>query len=73
MTRGQLPFWRQVLRGFSQCAFQANEIAGILFVVAVAVSNWRMAAYYVVAVVIGTAAAKLLNGIGELLDRKSVV
>ncbi len=23
---GTLPFWRQYLRGFSQCAFQANEI-----------------------------------------------
>lgn len=21
---GTLPFWRQFLRGFSQCAFQAN-------------------------------------------------
>ena len=59
---------RQVLRGFSQCAFQANEIAGALFVVAVAVSNWRMAAFYVIAVVVGTLVARLLRGVGELLD-----
>jgi urea transporter len=59
---------RQVLRGFSQCAFQANEIAGILFVIAVAVFNWRMAAFYVVAVIVGTLAARLLQGIGDLLD-----
>jgi urea transporter len=72
----KLPFWRQVLRGFSQCAFQANEIAGILFVVAVAVhnwdkgafSNWQMAAFYVLAVIVGTLVARLLNGIGALLD-----
>jgi urea transporter len=57
-----------VLRGFSQCAFQANEIAGILFVVAAAVFNWRMAAFYVVAVIVGTLVARVLNGIGELLD-----
>jgi urea transporter len=63
-----LPLWRQMLRGFSQCAFQANEITGILFVVAVAVINWRMAAFYVVGVVVGTLAARALQGIGDLLD-----
>jgi urea transporter len=63
-----LPFWRQVLRGFSQCAFQANEIAGALFVVAVAVANWRMAAFYVVAVILGTLVARLLRGNPVLLD-----
>jgi urea transporter len=64
----KVPFWRQVLRGFAQCAFQENEIAGILFVVAVAVSNWRMAAFYVVAVIVGTIVARVLNGVGLLLD-----
>jgi urea transporter len=64
----KVPFWRQVLRGFSQCAFQANEIAGVAFVVAAAVFNWRMAAFYVIAVVVGTLVARVLNGIGELLD-----
>ena len=63
-----VPLWRQMLRGFSQCAFQANEIAGLLFVAAVAVFNWRMAIYYVIAVVLGTLTAKLLRGIGVLLD-----
>ncbi len=64
----KVPFWRQVLRGFSQCAFQANDIAGILFVVAVAVFNWRMAAFYVVSVIVGTLVARMLNGMGGLLD-----
>jgi urea transporter len=67
-TNCRLPLWRQMLRGFSQCAFQANEITGIVLVVAVAVSNWRMAAYFVIAVIVGTLVAKLLNGIGDLLD-----
>jgi len=67
-NKHSLPFWRQVLRGFSQCAFQANEIAGILFVVAVAVFNWRMAAFYVISVIVGTFVARALKGIGELLD-----
>jgi urea transporter len=70
----RLPLWRQVLRGFSQCAFQANEITGILFVVAVVVfdlmyvGNGRMASFYVLAVIVGTLVARVLNGIGELLD-----
>ncbi len=71
MGKTNLPLWRQVLRGFSQCAFQANEIAGILFVIAVAAFNgfnWRMAVFYVIGVVVGTLAARALGGIGDLLD-----
>jgi urea transporter len=63
-----LPVWRCVLRGFSQCAFQANEIAGLLFVVAVAVFSWRMAVFFVVAVTVGTFVARALQGIPQLLD-----
>jgi urea transporter len=68
MTEKPVPLWRQILRGFSQCAFQANEITGLLLVAAVAVFNWRMAIYYVLAVVVGTLTARLLRGIGVLLD-----
>ena len=67
-VKSGLPFWRQVLRGFSQCAFQAHEIAGALFVVAVAVFNWRMAVCFVVSVILGTLTARLLKGIGDLTD-----
>jgi len=63
------PFWRRVLRGFSQCAFQSNEVAGVLFVVAVATFNWRMAVCYVVSVVVGTFTAQALKGSGDLLDQ----
>jgi urea transporter len=69
MTDGKpVPMWRQTLRGFSQCAFLANEIAALLFVAAVAVFNWRMAIYYVIAVIVGTLTARMLKGIGVLLD-----
>ena len=68
IKHGALPFWRQSLRGCSQCAFQANELAGIVFVAAVAVSNWRMAVFYGAGVIVGTLAARLLGGIPDLLD-----
>ncbi|MFN0128583.1 MAG: urea transporter [Verrucomicrobiales bacterium] len=67
-TDNQLPLWRQILRGFSQCAFQANEIAGVCFIAAVAVFNWRMAIFFVVSVILGTLAARLLKGIRDLTD-----
>lgn len=65
---GELPFWRQYLRGFSQCAFQANEVTGLIFVIAVAIFNWRMAAFYVLSVLIATVVARLLKADRTLLD-----
>jgi urea transporter len=67
-THPALRFGRQVLRGLSQCAFQANALAGGLFIVAVAVFSWRMAVCYVISAVVGTAVAKLLKGSDDLLD-----
>jgi urea transporter len=63
----QMPFWRQVLRGFSQCAFQANELTALFFIAAATLFNWRMGAAYVASVVIATIVAKLLRGIPDLL------
>ena len=63
-----IQFGRRVLCGFSQCAFQANEITGVLFIAAVAVFNWRMAIFYVISGVIATLVASALNGNKELLD-----
>jgi urea transporter len=54
MTAGTARFGRQVLHGLSQCAFQANAVTGAVFVVAVALFNWRMAATYLLAAIIGT-------------------
>jgi urea transporter len=65
---GTLPFWRQYLRGFSQCAFQANEITGLLFVIAVLTYSWRMAVFYVLSVLIATVVARLLRADRTLLD-----
>jgi urea transporter len=61
-------FGRQVLRGFSECAFQANEVTGLLFIAAVAAFDWRMAIFYVVSGAVGTLAAKVLRGADALLD-----
>ena len=65
---GTLPFWRQYLRGFSQCAFQANEITGLLFVIGVLTFSWRMAVFYVLSVFIATVVARLLKADRTLLD-----
>ncbi len=65
---GRVPFWRQVLRGFSQCAFQVNEITGLVLVAAVALFDWRMAVFFVVSVAIGTGVARLLNADRILTD-----
>jgi urea transporter len=63
----ETPFWRQCLRGFSQCAFQCNEITGLFFIVAVAIHNWRMAVYYVISVILGTLVGRLLGADRTLL------
>ena len=65
---GSVPFWRQYLRGFSQCAFQANEVTGLIFVIAVATYNWRMAVFYVLSVLIATLIARLLKADRTLTD-----
>jgi urea transporter len=63
----QMPFWRQTLRGFSQCAFQANELTALFFIAAAFIFNWRMGVAFIVSVVIGTVAARLLRGQPDLL------
>ncbi len=63
----QTPFWRQCLRGFSQCAFQCNEITGLAFIAAAAVYHWRMAVFYVISVILGTLVGRLIGGDRTLL------
>jgi len=67
LARTGMQVGRQILCGFSQCAFQANEVAGLLFIAAVAVFSWRMAIFYVVSGVVGTLIAKALRGDKGLL------
>ena len=64
---GKPPFWRQVLRGFSQCAFQTNELTALFFIITATLFNWRMGAAHVVSVVLATIVAKLSRGNPELL------
>ena len=56
-----------VLRGFSQCAFQANEITGLVFIVAVlsTTGGWRCSTSS--SVFIATLVARLLRGDRTLL------
>jgi len=63
----RMPFWRSTVRGFSQCAFQANELTALCFVLAAFGFDWRMGVFYVVSVVVGTATAALLGGDRTLL------
>jgi urea transporter len=66
ITDRPVPFWRQSLRGLSNCAFQTNEITGLVFVLAVAFYSWHMAIYYVVSVFVATAVARLAKGVPGL-------
>ncbi|MFL6661306.1 MAG: urea transporter [Rhizobacter sp.] len=63
----QVPLWRQVMRGFSQCAFQAHELTGLFFIAAVALYNPRMALFYVLSVLLGTLTTRVLKGDPVLL------
>jgi urea transporter len=58
----EAPLWRQILRGFSQCAFQCNELTALFFIAAVFAHSWRMGVYYIIGVVLGTLTARLLGG-----------
>ena len=66
VSRSPVPLWRQCLRGLSNCAFQTNEITGLVFVLAVGLYSWHMAIYYVVAVIIATGVARLARAVPHL-------
>lgn len=61
-------FGRQVLHGLSQCAFQSNMYTGAVFVVAVAIFNWRMAIAYLLGAIFGTATARILRAPEDMVD-----
>lgn len=63
----ETPLWRQCLRGFSQCAFQCNEITALAFIAAAGVYDWRMMIFYIISVILGTLTARLLGGDRVLL------
>jgi urea transporter len=61
LTSRRVPFWRQCLRGLSCCAFQTNELTGLIFIGAVLAYSWHMAVFYIIAVIVGTIVARLLT------------
>jgi urea transporter len=63
----EAPLWRQCLRGFSQCAFQCNELTALAFIAAVGFYDWRMMIFYIISVILGTLVARLLGGDRVLL------
>jgi len=58
---GLVPYWRLVLRGFSQICFQSNELTGLFFFVAVLVASPISAAYLLVAGIIAPAGRMLMG------------
>jgi urea transporter len=66
VTDRPVPLSRQCLRGLSNCAFQTNEITGLIFVLAVGLYSWHMAIYYVVSVIVATMVARLAKAVPHL-------
>lgn len=58
---GKVPYWRLVLRGFSQLCFQSNELTGLLFLIAVLIASPISAAYFLVAGMMAPAGRMLMG------------
>lgn len=58
---GKVPYWRLVLRGFSQLCFQSNELTGLLFLIAVLIASPLSAAYFLVAGLLAPAGRMLMG------------
>lgn len=67
IENGFVPYWRLVLRGFSQICFQSNELTGVIFFVAVLVASPISAAYLLVAGLMAPAGRILLGDKGKVL------
>ncbi|MFZ0564996.1 MAG: urea transporter, partial [Chlamydiales bacterium] len=64
---GKVAYFRLVLRGVSQLCFQANELAGIFFLIAVLIASPISCAYLVVAAILAPAGRMLLGERGPVL------
>jgi urea transporter len=64
---GAVPYWRLVLRGFSQLCFQSNELTGLCFLVAVFVASPIAAAFFLVAGLMAPAGRMLMGERGPVL------
>lgn len=65
---GEVPYWRLVLRGFSQLCFQSNELTGLLFLVAVLIASPISAAYFLVAGLLAPAGRMLMGAPRSVLE-----
>jgi urea transporter len=65
---GEVPFWRLVLRGCSQCCFQTNEITGVIFLLAVLTYSWEQFLLMAMGAVIGAAVGWALKADRFLLE-----
>ncbi len=68
VAEGSVPYWRLVLRGFSQMCFQSNELTGVCFLLAVLVASPISAAYLLVAGIMAPAGRMLLGERGAVLS-----
>lgn len=67
VATGAVPYWRLVLRGFSQLCFQSNELTGAFFLAAVLVASPISAAYFLVAGIMAPAGRMLMGERGPVL------
>ena len=65
---GKVPYWRLVLRGFSQLCFQTNELTGLFFLAAVFVASPIAAAYLLVAGVLAPVGRMALGEPKEVIE-----
>lgn len=65
---GQVPYWRLVLRGFSQLCFQSNELTGVFFLIATLVASPISAAYFLVAGMMAPAGRMLMRDPKTVLE-----
>jgi len=68
VTAGSVPYWRLVLRGFSQLCFQSNELTGLIFFVAILIASPISAAYFLVAGLMAPVGRMLLGEPRSVLE-----
>lgn len=65
---GDVPFWRIVLRGCSQCCFQTNEVTGLIFLIALLTYSWEQSLLMLMGALIGATVGLALRAERVLLE-----
>jgi len=68
VATGAVPYWRLVLRGWSQLCFQSNELTGLIFFAAVLIASPISAAYLLVAGLMAPAGRMLMGEPKSVLE-----